>query len=157
MCTAFDRWLKLYGMQAKISMSESNLYQEFRHQKEQPCHSCKGALLKAAALPQHCDGCLRVDVGIKYLRPQLSDPCKNASASANHDHSFKKSCGIDPPWWQQRINSLDTKYSASKWSQTQPWIWQDSGDDPRFIWMHTATSWNSIASLDECEIIDHHR
>lgn len=75
---------------------------------------------------------------------------------SQHDCSFLN-CGTGPPWWQQSINSLDTKYSTFKWSSTWPW-WAKTAktlqhDDPCFIWMHTATSWKSTASLDEHEII----
>jgi len=57
-------------------------------------------------------------LGLRNLMQQLSDPFKNASASANHDHSFWN-CGIGPPGWQS-INSLDTEYSTFKWSPTWP-------------------------------------
>lgn len=73
-----------------------------------------------------------------------------------HDRSFSN-CGTGPPWWQQSINSLDTKYSTFKWSSTWPWQEKTAKtlqhDNPCFIWMHTATSWKSTASLDEHEII----
>lgn len=113
-------------MQAEISMSGSDPYRTLRHQEKQPRPSHKGALLNTAVFPQHGSGNERVHTGIKYPRPQLSNPYENVSSCANHDCSFL-SCGTGPPWWKQSINSQEAKYSPFKWSSTWPW-WEKTAE-----------------------------
>lgn len=73
---------------------------------------------KHCAFPQSCNGYVRAHVGIKY--------------TSGHNYltllrclvltmTVVFNCGIGTPWWQQNINSLETKYSTFKWSSTWPW------------------------------------